>query len=74
MIYPKLKYIKEINEKLGFEVSNIRGITISKTEIEETAEYLKVERKSIHTLFNLKDKNNKIDIIAPDKLQVRRNV
>jgi hypothetical protein len=74
LIYPKLKYIKEINKKLGLEVSNIRGITISRTKIEEITEYLKAERKSIHTLFNLKEKNNEIDITAPDKLQVRRNV
>jgi hypothetical protein len=73
MIYPKLQYVREINQKLGLVNSIIRDVIIPRNKIEEIDEYLLAERKSIHTLFNLKDKSVEKDNSTPDKNKVRRN-
>jgi hypothetical protein len=57
MIYPKLQYVREINEKLGLVSSTLTDVIIPKKKIEEIDEYLSLHRKSLHVLFNLKDKS-----------------
>lgn len=74
LIYPKLRYIREINEKLEIVNSTIRDITIPRHKIEEIDEYLLEERKTIHLLFNLKDKSEMREIVTPDTIKVRRNL
>ncbi|MBC7439317.1 MAG: hypothetical protein H7250_04970 [Flavobacterium sp.] len=56
LIYAKLQYIREINEKLGILSSSINDVIILRNKIEEIDEYLVTERKLLHTLFNLTDK------------------
>jgi signal recognition particle subunit SEC65 len=73
-IYPKLQYIREINEKLGLKNSIIRDVKIPRNKIEEIDEYLQSERENIHTLFNLKDKSVERNISLPDNNNVRKNL
>jgi hypothetical protein len=73
IIFAKLQYIREINEKLGLVSSTIRDITISRKKIEEIDEYLLTNRKKIHCLFNLKDKSVKREENFSDN-NVRKNL
>ena len=54
--------------------STIRDVTISRKKIEEIDEYLLTNRKSIHILFNLKDKSVERDDSTPKNNNVRKNI
>jgi hypothetical protein len=61
--YVKLRYIRELNEKLGIVHSNIDGVVIDRKTIENIDAYLLKEESTISEVFNLKiiknDKKNR---------------
>jgi hypothetical protein len=63
LIYPKLQYIREINDKLGLVNSTFTDVIIPRKKLEDLDQYLSLHRKSLHVLFNLKDQS-----INPAKL------
>jgi hypothetical protein len=71
LIYAKLKYIREINENLGLVSSTFTDVVIKRKKIEEIDEYLSLNRKSLHVLFNLKEKSSNSQ---QDKNKFRKNL
>ena len=54
----KLRYIRELNSKLGIVHSNIEGVVISRKTVEKIDAYLLKEESTISDVFNLKIINN----------------
>jgi hypothetical protein len=52
--YVKLRYIREVNSKLGIVHSNIEGVVISRKTVEKIDAYLLKEESTISDVFNLK--------------------